>query len=378
MLDEHLLTEIRDRAEETESARRLPADLASKMAGAGLFALMTPAYLGGKEANAVEAFRAIEQVSEADAATGWCLMISATSTLTLAYLEKSVAREIAGRPGLIMCGVYAPMGRATREGDVFRASGTWPWGSNSCNSHWLMGGCAIVENGEVLRLPNGQPDSRMLIFSADQVQLNDTWHASGLKGTGSGEMQVTEALVPVARSVSLIHERPIVESPLYTFPVFGMLALGIASVALGNARAAISDLKTLATTKKPQASARRLADHSHTQSEIALADAALKSARAFMFDSITTTWAKAERGAPIPIQARAELRLAATHATRVSAEVVTAMYQLAGGSSVFQSSSLQRRFRDAHVATQHMMVAPSTYDLAGRALLGLDVDASFL
>lgn len=78
------------------------------------------------------------------------------------------------------------------------------------------------------------------------------------------------------------------------------------------------------------------------------------------------------------LDSRAQLRLAATHAARASAEVVTAVYQLAGGSSVFLTSPLQRRFRDAHVATQHMMVAPSTYELTGRALVRLDVDATFL
>lgn len=378
VIEDALLAEIRERAAEGEQARRLPADLAQKMAEAGLFSLMTPAGLGGREMDAVEAFRVIEQVSESDAATGWCLMISATSTLALAYLPQDVARRIASRPDLIMCGVFAPMGRAVRDGDVYTVTGTWPWGSNSPNSHWMMGGCVIVENGEVARLANGQPDSRMLLFPADQVTLNDTWHASGLKGTGSGEMQVTDLVVPVEFSLSLIKDRPRVDGALYAFPVFGMLALGIASVALGNARGAIDDLVALASQKKPQASARRLCEQPNTQAEVARAEAALRSARAFLFGAIQSTWDQVRNGDPITLDSRAQLRLAATHAARASAEVVTAMYQLAGGSSVFLSSPLQRRFRDAHVATQHMMVAPSTYELTGRALVGLDVDATFL
>jgi alkylation response protein AidB-like acyl-CoA dehydrogenase len=52
------------------------------------------------------------------------------------------------------------------------------------------------------------------------------------------------------------------------------------------------------------------------------------------------------------------------------------MYDLGGGTSVYETCPLQRRFRDAHVATQHLMVAPGTYELAGRALLGVEADFS--
>ena len=44
---------------------------------------------------------------------------------------------------------------------------------------------------------------------------------------------------------------------------------------------------------------------------------------------------------------------------------------MAGGTSVYRRSPIQRRFRDIHVATQHMVVNPSTYEIAGRLLLGL-------
>jgi hypothetical protein len=45
---------------------------------------------------------------------------------------------------------------------------------------------------------------------------------------------------------------------------------------------------------------------------------------------------------------------------------------------VYATSPLQRCFRDVHVATQHTMVAPPTYELAGRILLGLDADTTML
>jgi len=147
---------------------------------------------------------------------------------------------------------------------------------------------------------------------------------------------------------------------------------------LGNARAAIDELVVLACTKRPQASQRTLAERATAQSEVAQAEARLRAARAFLYDAVQAAWEQAVAGTPLGAQARASLRLAATHAARTAADVTRNMYDLAGGSSVFLASSLQRRFRDAHVGTQHMMVSAATYELAGRVLMGLPTDIGTL
>ena len=105
--------------------------------------------------------------------------------------------------------------------------------------------------------------------------------------------------------------------------------------------------------------------------EVANAEATLRSARAFYYETIDAAWQKAQRGEPIPIEERRDMRLATTHAVQASVLVVDSMYTLAGGSSVYDTSDLQRRFRDVHVATQHIMVAPSTLETVGRLLLGV-------
>ncbi|MCI3900725.1 hypothetical protein MQV71_05165 [Streptomyces spectabilis] len=75
---------------------------------------------------------------------------------------------------------------------------------------------------------------------------------------------------------------------------------------------------------------------------------------------------------------RTGLRLAATHAARTSADVVRAMYDLGGGSAVYDDSPLQRRFRDAATATAHIQVSPATWETTGRILLGIPTDAALL
>lgn len=367
---------IRARAAEIERARRLPGDLAQSLAQAGLFRMAIPKSIGGLELEPALILRAIEAAGAADASVGWCLMIGATSAMTAAYLPTAVAREIFGRADVITGGVFAPAGRATIDGDDYILDGRWQWASGSANCHWLAGGCLVMEGAAPRLRADGAPDERMLIFPAQAAELIDNWQVAGLCGTGSGDMQVRRLRVPRAHSVSLTADAPLASGALYAFPVFGLLALGIAAVTLGNARSAIDDLLELARSKKPQGSRRTLAERASAQAgmAMAMAEASLRSARAFFYEAVADAWAAARGSGAVDARRRAALRLAATHAARTSAEVTRSMHDLGGGTSVFLSSPLQRRFRDAHVATQHLMVATPTYELAGRVLMDVPTD----
>ena len=118
-----------------------------------------------------------------------------------------------------------------------------------------------------------------------------------------------------------------------------------------------------------------LAMRAGTQTELARAEARLRSARALVLEEAADAWSSAEGAQEIPVARRTGLRLAATHATEAAAEVVSAMYHAGGGSSIYDSCALQRRFRDVHVATQHMMVSPASWELAGRILLAEKTDS---
>ncbi|HYM04105.1 MAG TPA: acyl-CoA dehydrogenase family protein, partial [Stellaceae bacterium] len=173
-------------------------------------------------------------------------------------------------------------------------------------------------------------------------------------------------------------DRPRDPGALYVMPIFGLLAASIAAVMLGNARAAVADLVALAAKKSPQGSRRTLAERATAQSELAQAQARLHGAWAFLVEAVEAAWHEAKSNAEIKLATRAALRLAATHGTRTAAEVCRSMYDLGGGSSLFLSSPLQRRLRDAQAGTQHMMVGAATYELTGRVAMGLPTDATQL
>ena len=370
--------ELRKRAAEIEQARCLPQDIAARFAKSGFYRLCVPEALGGIEANPETTVRVIESLAEADGSAAWCIMIGSTTGLVAAYMPEATARAVFGAdPDLIVAGVFAPRGRAVDEGDTYLVDGRWQWGSGSPNARMIMGGCVIMRDGQPLLMPSGIPDSRMMMVPVDQARFHDNWDTSGLCGTGSQDFSFNAVRVPKDMSVGLMSDRP-VQRPLYAFPVFGMLAAGIAAVTLGLARASIDELVRLAGGKTPEGHRKPLAARTRTQEDVAEAEATLRAARAFFYESIATAWDEARKGNPLSLAARRDLRLSATHAARSSVRVVDLMYNLGGGTSVYRTSPLQRHFRDVHVASQHMMIATPTMETVGRVLLGLETDVTQL
>jgi alkylation response protein AidB-like acyl-CoA dehydrogenase len=121
----------------------------------------------------------------------------------------------------------------------------------------------------------------------------------------------------------------------------------------------------------PTGSNRALANRPLVQRQVAQAEAALRSSRAFLLEAVDGAWTAAVAQGRLGADERANLRLAATSATQRSADAVDLVYSAGGGTAVYESCPLQRCFRDVHVATQHIMVAEPSWELLGRVRLGL-------
>lgn len=369
---------LRDRGAEIERARRLPEPFVRAFEEAGLFRLCLPRALGGPELPLADLVRVLETLAAGDAAAAWCAMIASTTSALAAWLEPAAAREIFSAPGAVTGGVFAPSGRARRTDGGFTVSGRWSFGSGCQHCTSLLGGAIVSNDAGPERTAQGRPDIRLCFFPAEEVEILDTWHVSGLMGTGSHDLAVRDRFVPDAHAVSLISETARENGALYRFPVFGLLAVGVASVALGIARRAIDELVALASKKTPALAQKRLADRATAQVAVAQAEGALGGARALLLATIDDVWRRVEDGADVVLADRARVRIAAAHAVRDAARAVDLMYELGGGSAIYQSSPLQRCFRDVHVVTQHASVATGSLELAGRALLGVDADFSIL
>jgi indole-3-acetate monooxygenase len=362
----------RDAAAEIERERRLPDELVARLRASGLFRAGAPASVGAAEAAPAVTLACAETVARGDASTGWCVSIAATSSLLGGWLPADGLAEVFGDPDRVAAGVWAPRGAARRVDGGYRVSGRWAFCSGIMHSDYLFGGCVVRDEGDDAGTP------RILGLAVSDLQILDTWHTSGLCGTCSQDAVADDVFVPEHRSLWLL-DPPTSASALYRFPIFAFFAHSIAAAALGNARGAIDDLKTLAVGKVGLGSSRTLAQRPATWSAVAEAEAVLRAARALYYTAIDEAWTAAQQPEdPVSVEHRVALRLAATHAVRTAADVARRMYDLGGGSSIYESSPLQRRFRDAHAATAHFQVNPATWELTGRLLLDQPTDTTML
>jgi alkylation response protein AidB-like acyl-CoA dehydrogenase len=354
----------REMSSEIDNDRRLPDELVALLGDSGLLRAGAPAEVRGLELPPAVALRCAEAVARGNASAGWCLSIAITSSLLVAYLPVSSRDALFGDGRGVAAGVWAPRGTGRTVDGGIVVSGRWPFCSGITHADMMFAGCLV----------DGQRVPSVVALRKEDLQVLDTWHTLGLRGTGSHDTLANEVFVPTDRVFSLF-DGPIVDRPLYRFPVFGFFALSIGAAALGNARAAIDDLIELACAKKGLGSTRTLAERPATQAAAATAESALSAARALYYQAIETAW---QAGEGVSVETRNRLRLAATHAVRTSADVVRDMYDLAGGTAIYDSSPLQRRFRDAYTATAHFQVNEASRELPGRILLEQPADVSML
>jgi alkylation response protein AidB-like acyl-CoA dehydrogenase len=356
-------------ADDGERLRRLPLPTVKALADAGLMRMCVPQVYGGPEVDPVTMVEAIAAVAHADGAAGWCTMIASTTSSMSAFLPADTAREIYGDPTSITGGVFAPNGKAVATSvagvDGVAVTGRWAWGSGTQHCRWVLGG-ALCDDGTF----------RLCWFPQSAVTFHDTWHTTGMRGSGSLDYSVNDSFVPLDRTMQPSVTRPVVTTPLSLFPNFTLLAAGVSAVGLGVARRALDELVDLAQGKKPQYSSKTLAQSGFTQVEVARAEGKLRAARAFLLDELGSAWESVLAGGDVSVTARTGIRLAATHAAAMCAEVTDAAFTLAGGTAVYDTSALGRCLRDAHIVTQHIQTAPKLNETIGKLLLGVDVDTS--
>jgi alkylation response protein AidB-like acyl-CoA dehydrogenase len=370
---------IAPRAAEIEAAGRLPDDVVAELRASGIPALWLPAELGGAEAAPSEVVDAIAVLSAADGSTGWCAAVAVGTNALAAYLPAEAAREIFPSPSTLAAGSFNPAGRARVEPDgSLRLSGRWGFGSGGSHSDWLTGACVLVDDdGEPIVAEGGRPEARLAFFPVADATIHQTWHASGLRATASHDYEVDRLRVPATHALEFSFT-PWPSGPMWRMPPMPLFFAPLAAVALGIARGAIDDLVALATGKTPYRSTRRLAERDVVQSMVARAEAATRSARAFLLEALDGLAAAAAGGDTVDLPERAIARLAVVNAAQAGRAAVDLCFEAAGTTALFVDHPLQRRHRDVHALGQHVVLAFSGLETVGRVLLGLEADTPLL
>jgi alkylation response protein AidB-like acyl-CoA dehydrogenase len=353
-------------ADEAETLRTLPPASVAALRESGLFALKLPSVLGGAEADPVMQVEVIEAVSYIDPSTGWSLMIGAGGGSLCAFLpDEAIERMFQGGRIPTIAAALMPS-RAVPVDGGYRVTGRWSWASGIRHAEWVMGHILVEHPG------GGPPESRHAALPVADVEIHDTWHVAGLKGTGSCDFSVTDRFVPKGFTFDLQALQPQRGGPLYHLGLPGLFISEFAGFALGVGRRALDAIIELAQTKRRGYGKQMpLAERAVFQRVLGESDLRLRAARGLVLEVLEKAWETVCEGRTPEPSLQVAMSSATTLVTDVALDVTTQAFRYGGGTAVHLNHVLQRCLRDLQVGASHLMVSDSSYERYGQCLLGL-------
>lgn len=353
-----------------DSERRLHDEVFEALATAGLFRLWLPASLGGPELTPLAFMTIVEAAAALDGAVGWLVGNGGGMSRVGGYLPAAIGRHWFEDPRTFVVSATGAVGTAVPVDGGFRVSGRWPFGSGAPHGTHFMG-LVTIGNSQASDQPRF-----CCYFERKQVAIHDTWHVSGLRGTGSADWEVRDAYVPADWIHPFVDHTPPESGLLYRMPALSVFAWTVAVVPLGIARGAVDGFTSLAQAKGRLGTVGLVRDREVVQAMIGRAESLHQSARAFLIQAMTELMTATDVGGPRLVEARLRLRMAAAHAGETALRIVDLLAAEAGAAAIFESNALERAVRDVHAATKHIAMNPSIYVTAGRFELGFDVGSA--
>ena len=359
-----------------EAGRRIPEDIALELAQAGFFRLYLPEAYGGLDLSPLEAMEVFEELAQADASVAWCVW-NGNTHWTAAQLSPRAARTMHGNPDVITANSTRASGQAHVADGGYRVNGRWSLVSGCELAAWMVLLCVVHADGKPRLRPAGTPETRFVLVPAAACEIVDTWTVGGLRGTGSHDIVVRDVFVADDFGSGFDDPRVLPEFR-YRMPPFSRVIPGLGAMALGIARTAIDTFSEIAGAKTPQRTAQMLRESHGAQVRVSQAESLVRSARLFLLDSLDRLWSRLIATGEVAMEARADVRLAASHAVSSAVQAVDLLYIGAGATSLYTRCPLERAFRDVHAITLHIGVNPRVMETTGRVLLGLEPDTPLL
>ncbi len=377
-----LVPALRARATETEGLRRIPDATIAELHQSGIFRMLQPERVGGSELP----YRALVELgailAEGCGSTSWVTTNLASHHWMLAMWPKEAQDEVWGASpdDLIGSALVFPSGKAVAVDGGFRLSGRWPFSSGVDPSRWnFVGG--IVHDAL------GKPvEQRIFLVAAESYRIIDTWYATGLRGTGSKDIEMADVFVPTHRTLPLaalaggtVPGSALNPAALYRLPVLGLFAFVVSGVSLGLARGAIADYTQSIKTRQATYSGRRLADLANLQLKVGEASALADTAEALMLKGCDEAQALVESGATPTIEQKARWRRDGAYAAGLCTEAVSMLFAATGGGGIYLDQPIQRAFRDAQADNAHYALSWDVNGTQwGRLALGLPAEPVML
>ncbi|ORV14083.1 acyl-CoA dehydrogenase family protein [Mycobacterium celatum] len=372
---------VRAEAAESERQRTLTAPIVEGMWASGLLSAFNPVAAGGVEPSFAEMIETWIEMAWQDGSFGWVGIANLPSTFAAAcYLPDEGFAEVftAHDNRVTLGGQFFPNGQGIAVDGGYRLSGSWNFGSGVGHSQYVAAGFLPLDDGEMRWVSDGVPDMQVAVVAREDISLGDGWYVQGLKGTGSYDYSADDVFVPESRTFPLFRREPYRgSSPATRMGLMAVTAAGHASWALGVAKSMLDDVTELAATKYRMSDmGESLASRPTFQKGLAQHVAAWRAARLLVLDAFGTAEAAVASGADLTPTLRADMRVAAVHATDTARSCAEWAHLAAGTTAIREGSRFERAFRDMYTGTQHAFISEKVAIDVARIWLGI-IDDQF-
>ena len=361
---------FRARAVEVETLRQLPRQSVDELRDSGLFKIALPRRWGGSELPPEVWVDVIAEVAAACGSTGWVYGVLLGHVWLVSQFPLEAQSEVFTNPDSLVASLIRLGGTVERVAGGYRwraAAGAFCSGVD--HSDWVVVGGSVPSD-------QGPPEARWFLIPRSDFLIEDDWFATGLKGTGSKSLRVPDAFVPEHRSIRQADleagnspGRAINPGPLYRLPgstwsfVLPATPVGIARGAVAAARATLQ--RRFASL--PEA---HVADHSANLERFARASTDVDVAYLLLQRAARRLMEGAER--PLSPAERTVQRRDIGYAVQQARHAVNTLFELTAGHGIYESSDLQRMWRDVNAAAAHFGLSWEPAAVAyARSSLGL-------
>jgi alkylation response protein AidB-like acyl-CoA dehydrogenase len=361
---------LRKRLGDSETHRRQTDEVIDALTSAGFFRLNKPPRFGGYRVDLRTVLQITETLAEADASAAWVVGLAATASWAVNRGSEQVQEEVYGadpNARIVGSGMACP---ARREQGGLRLNGRWGYASGSTHATWAALAATVVDDADQ------PPDAYFCLVPTAQLQLEDTWHTVGMRGTGSNTYLAEDVFVPEHRLIpttELSEGSPNSDEPTRRLPFAPTATLALLGPLLGLGRAALAMTIDKASSKSIHHTVfARQSDSVGVQLQVAEAALKLETARLHAYrvaDELDS--AVAERH-DLEYAARAQMRAQFAYAAQQVLDAIHVLVNVHGAATFAESSLMQQYWRDANTAARHAgLNAHVGYEVFGKALLGV-------
>ncbi|HXW43758.1 MAG TPA: flavin-dependent monooxygenase [Streptosporangiaceae bacterium] len=374
-----LLPVLRDRAQETEDARAIPAESIKALEETGFFRLLQPAAFGGLEADPLAFYTAVRLIASACGSTGWVASVLGVHPWHLGLFTPRAQQDVWGRDSAArISSSYAPTGKACQVEGGHQVSGRWSFSSGCDHASWVFLGQIVTD------ADNRPVDFRTFLLPRSDYAIEDVWDTVGLRGTGSNDILVDDVFVPEYRSLSFIDVSKLVvpgqelnHGPIFRLPYGSVFPYSITAPVIGMATGAYDAFVSYTRGRVRAAYAgQKAAQDPFAQVKVAEAAAEIDDAWLALERNMTELMSLARAAEPIPTELRLRVRRDQVRGTGQSIRAVDRLFENAGGRALKSGTPIQRFWRDAHAGRVHAINDPErALSMYGGGEFGLPVPA---